>query len=454
MPYNYQPAATTPFPRHEVHQNLSPATYSQAGTPSPASPYHMPSPYGGFAAYSPPRLDAPLAPHTPLENSQDCVQGSSCAKRSCSPQIKRESRSTSPRSITANVRVQGAPVYEFHTPIDKLARAIDSELQLAEPSAEVSAKEKAQAPEEEEPKETTKGRGKGKKPKRFFCDIPGCKKGFAQRNNLETHLRAHTGEAPYTCRICHRGFTQGVNLNSHMNRHLGRRPYQCDICGKGFCQPSNLKSHKSTHLPKELRRHWVCKLGGCTKALTAKGNLKNHQNTYHLDILETYIAKLQSGVALPEEERELLKHIRMVHNLANKGIKGRGKGRKVDVIPQPPSHQPIPMDVAPAMHHAPPHYSAGFLPQHHNLPQLHHAPPPAAFYGRPNPHQPVFNTMGGRPPAMHFDGGFTARDMPLHGPYGMLDSDQLSDVSSVPSPVMHSYEDIHGRDMGYGGRMY
>ncbi|KAL2127298.1 hypothetical protein VTI74DRAFT_10955 [Chaetomium olivicolor] len=177
-------------------------------------------------------------------------------------------------------------------------------------------------------------------------------------------------------------------------------------------------------------------LGGCTKALTGKGNLKNHQNTYHKEIVDSYIAKLENHVELvTKKEKEIMKHIKIVHNLLNRGIKGRGKGRKVEVFSRPdPSHPPaaaIPMAAA-AVHAAP--YPTSLLPQH-GLPQL-----TAPFYARPN---------------MHFGAaGFPPRDMPLHGPYGMLDSDQLSDVSSVPSPVMHAYEDMQGREMAFGERMY
>lgn len=44
-----------------------------------------------------------------------------------------------------------------------------------------------------------RARAKAKR-KRFFCDVPGCSKMFAQRNNLETHRRSHTGESPYVSR--------------------------------------------------------------------------------------------------------------------------------------------------------------------------------------------------------------------------------------------------------------
>jgi hypothetical protein len=46
-----------------------------------------------------------------------------------------------------------------------------------------------------------RGRGKAKR-KRFSCDFPGCSKMFAQKNNLDTHRRSHTGESPYVSLVC------------------------------------------------------------------------------------------------------------------------------------------------------------------------------------------------------------------------------------------------------------
>lgn len=50
----------------------------------------------------------------------------------------------------------------------------------------------------------------------YHCDI--CNRTFAQRSNLDVHMRQHTGERPYKCTICSRRFRQKAHLDKHMEK--------------------------------------------------------------------------------------------------------------------------------------------------------------------------------------------------------------------------------------------
>src|SRR5690242_8381424 len=75
--------------------------------------------------------------------------------------------------------------------------------------------------------------------------------------------------------------------------------------------------------------------------------MQAHQNTYHVEEIEAFNAKLaavKDKSMISEEDKEMAKYLGDVHNLANKGIKGRGKGRKVKrvLMLHPPQHQSSP----------------------------------------------------------------------------------------------------------------
>lgn len=75
---------------------------------------------------------------------------------------------------------------------------------------------------------------------------PECNKDL-KKNNLMDHLRMHTGDKLFTCRLCHRGFISSVTLRRHLLGHFGCQDCTCEICGKSYKKLSTLEQHMSIH---------------------------------------------------------------------------------------------------------------------------------------------------------------------------------------------------------------
>jgi DNA-directed RNA polymerase subunit RPC12/RpoP len=165
---------------------------------------------------------------------------------------------------------------------------------------------------------------KTKSAKQHECSY--CHKTFTQSTHLEVHVRSHIGFKPFVCAFCGKRFTQGGNLRTHERLHTGEKPYRCGTCGRQFSRKGNLAAHHLTH--GDLRP-FECKLDGCNKAFTQLGNLKAHQNRFHLNTLNELTKKLAeldpTDSDIKPEERELLNYFATLYKNSNRGIKGRGK---------------------------------------------------------------------------------------------------------------------------------
>ncbi|KAM9426158.1 early growth response protein 4 [Pholidichthys leucotaenia] len=93
----------------------------------------------------------------------------------------------------------------------------------------------------------------GPKAKPFPCSVQGCERRFSRSDELNRHVRIHTGQKPFQCAICARSFSRSDHLTTHTRTHTGEKPFSCDVCGKRFARSDERKRHGRVHVKQQLR---------------------------------------------------------------------------------------------------------------------------------------------------------------------------------------------------------
>ena len=56
----------------------------------------------------------------------------------------------------------------------------------------------------------------------YACPVENCPRRFSRSDELTRHMRTHTGQKPFHCRICMRNFSRSDHLTTHIRTHTGK----------------------------------------------------------------------------------------------------------------------------------------------------------------------------------------------------------------------------------------
>ena len=88
----------------------------------------------------------------------------------------------------------------------------------------------------------------------YACLVENCPRRFSRSDELTRHMRTHTGQKPFQCRICMRNFSRSDHLTTHIRTHTGEKPFACDVCGRRFARSDERRRHMKIHLREQAKK--------------------------------------------------------------------------------------------------------------------------------------------------------------------------------------------------------
>lgn len=112
----------------------------------------------------------------------------------------------------------------------------------------------------------------------YACPVDTCERRFSRSDELTRHIRIHTGQKPFQCKICLRAFSRSDHLTTHVRTHTGEKPFSCDVCGRKFARSDEKKRHSKVHMKQKIKREQCLDNSPSSQSAVACSWANEHMN--------------------------------------------------------------------------------------------------------------------------------------------------------------------------------